>query len=258
MNFIHIQVPTEKAYVLPIGDIHWGDPAFKRDAREKLQGNLDWALERKDITSVVLMGDIFNIAGRSSKTSPFGVNHREIKESKEFFRPYAEAGIIKGAIRGNHEARMVNEFGHDPLEPWCDELHIPYLGVSALLRIQVGQRPDSNSYWNNYYMAIHHTSGGGGQIGSALNSITKLANVIPGCDVYAGGHNHQLVTGKQRWYVPTYSGPQLKTVHYVSCGSYLDYEESYAEEKMLKPSKLGSPRIRFDGTRDKHDVHISI
>lgn len=256
MNFVHLQFPADKAYILPVGDIHWGDPAFKKAAKDKLQANLEWAVERKDHTKVILMGDIFNIAGRDSKTSPFGVNHREIKDSKEFFRPYAK--VIAGAIRGNHEARMVNQFGHDPLEPWCDELKIPYLGVSALLRIQVGKRDDSNSFWNNYYMAVHHTKGGGGSIGNALNAAVAIEKVIAGCDVYAGGHNHQLATGTQRRYVPTYSGPVLKKVHYVSCGSYLDYEDSYAEEGMLKPSKLGSPRIRFSGVRDKHDVHISI
>lgn len=254
MNFIHIQEPAEKAYVLPIGDIHWGDPGFKKPAQEKLRRNLDWAMENN--AHIVLMGDIFNIASRSSKTSPFGVNHREIKESKEFFRPYAPR--IKGAIRGNHELRMVNEFGLDPLEGWCDELGIPYLGTSALIRIQVGKRDDSESFWNNYYMAIHHTRGGGGSIGNALNAVGKLESIIGGCDVYAGGHNHQLVTGTQRRYVPMPSGPKMKKVHYVSCGSYLDYEDSYAEENMLKPSKLGSPRIRFNGVRDRHDVHVSI
>lgn len=254
MNFIHIKEDSEKAYVLPIGDIHWGDPGFKAGAREKLRGNLDWAMENK--AHVILMGDIFNMASRVSKTSPHGTNPREVKESREFFRPYVSR--IVGAIRGNHEQRMLDMFGHDPLEEWADNLQIPYLGISALLRIQTGKREDSDSYWNNYYMAVHHTRGGGGTIGSALNAVAKLEGIIPACDVYAGGHNHQLVTGTQRRYIPTYSGPKMKKVHYVSCGSYLDYEESYAEEQMLKPSKLGSPRIRFSGVRDHHDVHVSI
>ena len=47
-------------------------------------------------------------------------------------------------------------------------------------------------------------------------------------------------------------------VHYVSCGSYLGYQDTYAEDKMFAPGKLGSPRIRFNGLRDRHDVHISI
>jgi len=50
----------------------------------------------------------------------------------------------------------------------------------------------------------------------------------------------------------------MRKVHYVSCGSYLDYANSYAEDGMMSPGKLGSPRIRFNGLRDRHDVHISI
>jgi hypothetical protein len=254
MNFVHITVPEAKAYILPIGDIHWGDKAFKRYGREKLRGNLDWAVEHD--AKVVLMGDIFNIAGKDSKTSTYDNNPDEISEASEFFLPYAP--IIVGGIRGNHERRIVNNYGFDPMKLFAERIGIKYLGISALLRIQVGKRPDSDSYWNNYYMYIHHTTGGGGTIGNALNAVSKLEGIMPGCDIYAGGHNHQLVTGSQSRYYPTYTGPKQKKVHFVSCGSYLDYPESYAEEGMMRPGKLGSPRIRLNGERDRHDVHISI
>lgn len=254
MKFVHLQIPDEKAYILPIGDIHYGDKAFGKVGKEKLKGNLDWALENR--ASVVLMGDIFNIAGRDTKTSPYENDPDEISKATEFFKPYRN--VIRGAIRGNHERRIVNSYGFDPLKLFCEQLNIRYLGVSALLRIQVGKREDSDSYWNNYYMAIHHTTGGGGLVGNAINAVAKLENIIPGCDIYAGGHNHQLVTASQQRYVPTYSGPVLKKVHFVSCGSYLDYPDSYAEEGMMRPGKLGSPRIRLSGVRDRHDIHISI
>jgi len=47
-----------------------------------------------------------------------------------------------------------------------------------------------------------------------------------------------------------------RTIDFITCGGYLAYEGSYAERGMMRPVKLGSPRIRFSGT--KHDVHISI
>jgi hypothetical protein len=246
----------EKAYCLPIGDIHWGDKAFKQHGRAKLKGNLDWLREHEDHAFGVLMGDIFNVASRTSKTAPWESDPEEYSEAEDFFKPYAD--LFKGAIRGNHENRMVDAFGADPLKLMCKHIGIPYLGTSALLRIQVGKREDSNSFWQNYYMAIHHTTGGGGTLGNALNSVSRLEKVISGCDVYAGGHNHQLVTGVRQSYHPMPSGPQMRKVHYVSCGSYLDYPESYAEAGMMSPGKLGSPRIRFNGLRDRHDVHISI
>lgn len=256
MNFVHITIPSDKGFLLPIGDIHWGDKAFKREGKEKLKGYMDWAWERKDHARVVLMGDIFNIAGIHEKTSTFESDPDEISKGAEFFAPYKD--IIVGAITGNHENRVQKSFGFNPTKLFSEKIGIPYLGISSLIRVQVGKRQDSDSYWNNYYGYIHHTTGGGGTLGNALNAVQKLEMVMPGCDFYAGGHNHQLVTGAQTRYYPTYSGPKQKKVHFVSCGSYLDYPESYAEQAMMRPGKLGSPRIRFSGVRDKHDVHISI
>lgn len=257
MDFIEVKIGADKAYGLPVGDIHWGDKAFKTVGRNKLKGNLDWLVDNQEHAFGVLMGDIFNVAGRNEKTSPWESDSAEYLEAEEFFKPYAH--LFKGAIRGNHEARLVNAYGLDPLQLFCTHLKIPYLGTSALIRVQVGARPDNpNWYWESYYWAIHHTTGGGGSLGNALNSVQKLEKVIGGCDVYAGGHNHQLVTGVRQQYVPTVNGPKMRKVHYVSCGAYLDYADSYADAAMMAPGKLGSPRIRFSGVRDKHDVHISI
>lgn len=256
MEFIQHTCKEDKAYILPIGDIHIGDSAFGRNGKRKLLENLDWAKEHEDVTRIVLMGDIFNIASRSSKTSPYGTNTQEIVEGIDIFRPYAS--LILGAIRGNHEHRLVDSHGFDPTEIFCKALDIPYLGISGLVKLRVGSR-DDNADWcqQTYYMAIHHTTGGGGKLGNALSGVEKFSQIIPGCDVYAGGHNHQLVSGVREHYVPTASGPKMMKAHFVSCGSYLDYPDSYAEEKLYIPGKLGSPRIRFSGTPHR-DVHISI
>lgn len=256
MNYIQVRFPGERAYCLPIGDIHFGDRAFANEGRAKLQGNLDWLREHQDEAFGVLMGDVFNVAGRDTKTSPFETDPNEIIAATRFFEPYAS--LFVGAIRGNHERRIVDRFGFDPMELFCERLKIPYLGISALIRVQVGKRPDSDWYWQSYYMGVHHTTGGGKTLGSAINAVAAIDKLIAGCDVYAGGHNHQLVTGVRQVYTPTPTGPKLQKVHYVSCGSYLDYANSYAEEALYAPSKLGSPRIRFSGLRDKHDVHVSL
>ena len=59
-------------------------------------------------------------------------------------------------------------------------------------------------------------------------------------------------------------------VTYVDCGSFLDWDQSYAEKGMMPIGKLGSPRLRFAGARntgrhntheDRHrsrDVHVSL
>ena len=256
MEFLQVRFPGDKAYALPIGDIHLGDKAFGRQGQEKLRGNLEWLAEHEHEAFGVFMGDVFNVAGRDTKTSPFESDSREIKKGIEFFRPYAR--LFKGAITGNHERRISNAYGFDPLELFCDALGIPYLGAAAVIRVQVGKRPDSDSYWQSYFMAVHHTTGGGGKIGNSLSGVDKLSQVVPGCDVYCGGHNHQLSTAVRTVYTPTPHGVKPQKVTLVSCGSYLDYPNSYAEAGLYQPGKLGSPRIRFSGVRDHHDLHVSL
>jgi hypothetical protein len=257
MDFVNSTFEGDKAYILPIGDIHFGDRAFQKEGRRKLKGNLEWLRSHEQDARSILMGDIFNIAGRNDKTSPYETDPEEIHNAEEFFRPYKDLFI--GAIRGNHENRLVNSYGFDPLKGFCKNLGIPYLGISALIRIQVGARPaEVNGYWQSYYMYVHHTTGGGKSLGSALSRVEALDKIMTGCDVYAGGHNHQMATGVKNVYTPTSHGPRLQKVHFVNCGSYLEWAGSYAESGQFAPSKLGSPRIRFSGVRGHHDIHISL
>lgn len=256
MKLVTTTFPGEFCYILPVGDCHWGDKAFKKVGLRKLQENLDWAMTHQEHTALVIMGDLFNIAGRNEKTSPFESDPEEVLEAQEFFRPYAH--LIKGAVRGNHERRMVNNYGIDPLKVFCFNLQIPYLGASGILQVRVGKRPEENWYWQTYYLAIHHSTGGGGKIGNSVSNATKLQDIFEGCDAYLIGHNHNLATAVKTVYYPTSAGIKERKVHFVSCGSYLSYDGSYAEDGMLAPTKLGSPRLRLDGRRDKHDLHISI
>lgn len=259
MKQINVQCPSDKYYLLPIGDIHIGDKAFGGEGYDKLMGNLEWASNHADECGIFLMGDIFNCASRISKTSPFESEsgQTEFDKAVEIFEPYRE--LIIGAIRGNHEHRMVDQFGFDPLAALCGRLNIPYQGITATIKVQVGVRKENpNWYENTYYVAAHHSRGGGGTLGNSLNRATLLERLVTGCDVYMIGHNHQLSHGCRKVFQPTPTGIKERKVHYVSCGAYLTYENSYAEEAMMAPGKLGSPRIRFSGERDHHDTHISI
>lgn len=257
MELITNRIDEEACFVLPIGDLHIGDRAFAKEGKRKLLSNLEWACnEAKHPVRIILMGDIFNIAGRSSKTNPFESNPNEVFEAEELFEPVAS--LIDGAIRGNHENRVVNEFGYDPLQLLCRHLGIRYMGTSGIYRYQVGKRPDSESYWQTYHLAVHHSTGGGGSAGNALNQAVKLESIYTGCDGYLIGHNHQLFNNVQERYYPSASGIKARKVHYIGCGSYLAYPDSYAEGGMMKPGKMGSPRLRLDGRRERHDLHVSL
>jgi hypothetical protein len=210
-------------------------------------GYLNWVKARRN-ARIILTGDIFDVATRNSPTSPFESSSSEYSKAVELFRPYAKK--IALAVRGNHCQRLLNYAGYDPMERFCSEINVPYAGISTVMQVKVGTE--------QYYGYLHHSTGGGGTLGSALNRAVKLQDIVQGMDFYCIGHNHQLVNGSRVVYRPNAAGTALEEhrMLYIDCGSFLDYPESYAEMMMLTPGKLGSPRIRLNGT--KHDVHVSM
>lgn len=166
-----------------------------------------------------------------------------------------------GIVSCTGNCRMYDEFGISPLQLFCRELNIPYCKYSAMVRVRVNKRTgknDGNRYRQNYFLYAHHSTGGGGTVGGKLNRAVKLRDIVEGVDVLLTGHNHQLAVAPQDVFYPSNQGGiKKRRIWYVNCGSYLDWDNGYAEKGMLAPTKLGSPRIRLSGG-DNHDCHISI
>jgi hypothetical protein len=221
---------------------------------------MDWVIARSN-AYIFLMGDILNTASRSSKTNPFESmsGDDEYAAAVELFRPAAEAGKIVGCITGNHENRMYKDYGFNPLQPFCKELKIPFCGFSSCIKIRVGRRKENkNQYEQLYWGFAHHGSGGGGTLGAALNKKMKLQEIVHGMDFYMAGHDHQLICGTRNVLMPKRDKIEHQRVHYIDTGSFLDWNGSYAEEAAMAISKQGSPRLRFDGRENHHDLHVSI
>lgn len=270
MRYVTCDVRAQKAYLLPIGDVHLGDKAFGKKGREKLKGYLQWVQDTSE-ARIFLMGDVFNVASRISKTSPWESNSSEYEEASAFFLPVKDR--ILGAIDGNHEARMLDMFGWSPTQALCASLGVPYCGWSAVIELNVGAIDDRKGFKRNqYFVYCHHTTGGGGSLGGALNRSVKLQDIVQGIDVYCGGHNHQLATGVRTVFMPYPAAHRVveRKITYVDGGSFLDWDESYAEKGMMSVGKLGCPRIRFAGYRHisakgvaasadgSRDVHVSL
>ena len=279
MRYLYCDIDSDCAYLIPIGDVHRGAKSFTKRAGQKLRGYLDWVAER-DNARIFLMGDIFDVAGRHTKTSPFESNPDEYERAYELFLPVKDK--ILGAIDGNHEARLIDLFGYSPTQTLCSRLGVPYCGWSAVLELNVGnvinkrhdEDPRQRYKRNVYHVYFHHTTGGGATLGGALNRAVKLQDIIQGMDVYCGGHNHQLATGVRTVYRPHPSAHRMleHKVTFVDCGSYLDWDESYAEKGQMPAGKLGSPRLRFAGWKhtrraasqsvegywESRDVHVSL
>jgi hypothetical protein len=268
MHVVDVQIPETTGYLIPIGDLHRGDRHLSDRGLSKLKGYLDWVKERPE-ARIFLMGDILNVASRTSKTNPFESmsGNDEYQKSVDLFKPYASQ--IVGCITGNHEQRMYKDYGFNPLQPFCNELGINYCGYTAALRIRVGRRKGGD-YAQQYWGFAHHGAGGGGTLGAALNKKVKLQEIVHGMDFYMAGHDHQLVVGTRNILIPKRERIVHQRVHYIDTGSFLDWDGSYAEEAAMPIGKQGAPRLRFDGRRDPggtkgkesstsyHDLHVSI
>lgn len=259
MKLIEIVDNSIVVYLIPIGDVHIGSRGVDY---EKLRGYIQWIQENP--AYIFLMGDIFDVSTLESKTSPFvqEMNLNEAMEyAKEIFTPVKEK--IVGAITGNHEIRLEKYAGFNPLAAFCNFLSIPYAGYSAVLRFRIGTILRKDGYISpkvEYIFYAHHSTGGGTTTGGKINRAERLINIFQGADCYLIGHNHSRIVGESGVFYLSKSGNGKATIKYkkiffLDCGSYLSYNESYAEMKMLTPSYSGSPRIRLDGNRK--DLHIS-
>lgn len=243
-----------------MGDLHLGSPNV--DA-EKFEGYLDWV--KKNKAYVFLMGDLFDVATLDSATEVWGQQmslNNAIKALVEKLKPIKKQ--IIGAIIGNHEERLVRYANFNPVQNLCDILGVPYCHYSAVLRFRIGEHKHTKinkvSPAVEYIFFAHHTTGGGSTIGGKINRIAKLNNIFSGADAYLGGHNHSKALGEESVFYLSKNGRgeaklTQKRVIYIDTGSFLTYEDSYAEQKMLPPAHTGAPRIRMNGSRK--DLHVS-
>jgi hypothetical protein len=195
---------------------------------------------------VLLMGDLTENATRGSVGAVFEQRltpQEQVKRVIELLTPIKD--YIIGGVSGNHGYRTVKECGIDPDEIISWELGVPHFGYTAQGRINVGGE-------TNWKIVAHHGAGGGVLQGSKLNMIKKLAAIYPMADLYMAGHTHSDVAGSDRVIdISMNRGIHLvyKTRHFSGTGSLLDYDRSYAEQKLYPPASLAQV-VHFLGSRE--------
>jgi predicted phosphodiesterase len=244
----------EYAYILPLGDMHIGDPAFDE---KKFVALCNWILEEPN-AYVVLVGDILNCATKNSKSDIYGeeMNPQQAKKKAvELLLPIKDR--ILCMVAGNHEFRIYRESGTDIAEDVADRLGIPYHIDGILLNMKFDPYPELRTGKKNYTAYITHGMGGGGTKGAKVNAVSKLANIVL-ADLYLIGHIHFMTSFKDSFFIPDTRNGKIDKVTrtFVSAGSFLSWG-GYAERMSLPPAKLGTPRIRLAGS-GKKDCHVSI
>jgi hypothetical protein len=253
---IHEYTFNEDIYVqnglimVPITDVHLGNrqaniPYFK--------AFVDYILMTPNAVTV-LNGDLAETATKVSVGKAMfeeDMNFPEqLKMLTEILKPLADAGKILGCGPGNHEERIANMIGLNPMEILAEKLGVPYFGYQGYFRIIV----------NNikYNAAFFHGAGGGATTGSKANTAEKINKVVPNADLYFSGHTH----GKQYHHDVVFmfddeSGelvPHKRT--YVVGGSFVEYWDAYPEMKGLAPSATGL--VRCELRPDYKDIRVTV
>lgn len=230
-------------HIVPLGDLHHG--AINSDTKElkktiKKIADLD--------AKVILMGDLIENASKTSVGA--GVYEQNLNPSEqisdliELLQPIKKNILF--SIIGNHESRELSE-GIDLSKIISDSLGCDYakfVGVGRLFNKNV-----------SYDIFAWHGATGAATVPGKLRPLMQKSEWFD-ADLYLQGHVHELyhVTEIKRFYKDDELVDKLK--HFILTGSYLKYDGSYAEQKGLKPCKMGSPLIRLNGK--KHEIGVDL
>lgn len=230
---------ADELLLYPIGDLHIGNPLFRKDLLLDILKGID-----KTNSRIVLMGDILEVGLKDSVGASVyeqdSTAQKQVQIAKDLFWEYRD--IIDGMVIGNHELRLYERAGFDMGLYLAQVLGIEdrYMKYQGLV----------NYAWNKRSYAVHlfHGAGGGGTLGGALNRINKQDDIVQ-ADLYLAGHTHQVVAGASDCFTTDSRNLKINkiTQKYVGCGSMLDYEGGYAEGKGLIPTTLDFPVISLCG-----------
>ena len=272
MRIKEIHIKHYDCFVYPLSDFHIGEKGFTKKSEEKLKGYIKWIKETPNAYAI-LNGDLINVATLTSPSSPFEQNlglDGQIDKVVKLLSPIKDK--IWGAISGNHEQRLDRYVGYSPMITICDRLGVSYMGNSAVYIVRMCCKPNHRAR-TSFSIYSHHSTGGGRTVGSKMNSVDKMRELVANCDVYVCGHQHLLGVIHAVTQLLNVTTGKVETVRQmlVNAGGYLEWNDSYAEKKMLPPLKVGSPRIHFivkrkcmrkKGMKDEHllskDLHISV
>lgn len=230
------------AYIVALSDVHLGS---KLCNIELFKQTIKFISDHRDVYTI-LLGDMAETATRTSVGLGIFEEDFHIEEQldmlTELLSPLAEKGKILGIVPGNHEYRIHSMAGLDPTKVLANNLGIDYCGYQGYFDLKVGEQ--------NYNVVAWHGAGGASTKASRVKAAEKLKEVVM-ADVYLSGHTHDRSYHDD--FIDVIEDGQVKRHHrhYVVCGSYIEYANSYAEMKGLTPTTTGGVIIKLNNeTKD--------
>lgn len=239
LNKVNLKVRPNKDYaeLIFFSDLHYGHPNCEI---EKAKAMLDYALQKK--IYIILGGDQIEAGTKTSVAD--GVYKQTLNPQKQMeavidlLEPIAKAGLIIGLHDGNHEKRITNSTGINIAKVMARILKVPFLGYSCWSILSVNG--------TKYSLYSTHGTGGSRFKHTRLKKAMDLCGWISS-DILAYSHLHTMsseVHMRQH-----YDGHLKKIVttkqYVVLTGSYLSWDNSYAQDYGFPISRVGSPKAKI-------------
>lgn len=242
--------------IMPIADIHLGDPSFDKKLWKSM---CDWVHE-KDYRYVVIAGDIFNAGIKDSKSSVYDETmtlQQAMDTFKEFVSMLGKDNII-AAIRGNHDNRVVRSVGLDPVAVSCELTGVKYCGAEGFIALSVGDWKTKSGKRSpvKYLMYLAHGTGGGRMAGGKVNGLLRHANTVV-ADIYVQGHTHTPTIIPDVVYVSDSRYEQViaKDQLFVVAPSFIG-RDGYAKDYCFAPLSHKFPVIRLSGRKKTLEAEL--
>ena len=241
--------------VMCVGDFHLGDAYH---STEIMQDIVNWVKAKKN-RFITIDGDIFNAALKSSISDVYS-ERETLQESMDKFENFIDsvgADRILVCIDGNHDQRVWNQVGIDPVRFVCNKKKVRYRSGEAYVTIKLGSHGKSRGKIM-YTLFVTHGVGGSRSAGGKLNNLMRLAEIVV-ADVYVQGHQHDPVIKPRvinEWSSQGNAIVQHKQV-FVVTGSCLE-RGGYAVAKAYPPVLTKSPVLTFSGEKKEITANISI
>ncbi len=174
---LKVKKGKDYAEVVFFGDTHYGAKCCEV---EKAQAMLDYCLKNK--VYVLGMGDIMECGTKGSVGG--GVYEQTMSPQDQFdtvteiMRPLADAGLLLGLLRGNHEQRISNDGSIDLIKMMCGILRVPFLHGACWNLFKVGKQ--------NYTCYAIHGNGGARFAHTKLAKVARLGDFFH-ADIVAHG-----------------------------------------------------------------------
>lgn len=236
-----------KVVIIPFSDLHLGNKYCKRDDLTK---NLNWAYENPNCY-LILNGDIIEAKTKSKKGDGVFTQmdpEEQIDLALRLFKPFADQGRIIANINGNHEDAIKSDTGINVSSIMSKFWNVPYLHNGGFIDIKVGSQL--------YHFYATHGSSGATLPHTKSRSVRDLSTFIEGVDAYLYGHVHAMEDSTQDVFYPSEKSVKTKSIHYILTGHYLNYFNSYAQAKSMRPSATGTPKIKLHG--DEKMIRVSL